>query len=97
MRSEIMRMNPYKNVLVCAHRSVFQVETDQVLSQFPVEVLIHLIQYEVEQVETGNQGGREVDIPGHRQVDVVLGANRVGSCKDRRPSIQCRDDTSLRN
>ena len=65
------------------------------LGQLAVEVLVNLIQDEIQQIETRDQSRRKVDVPRHREVNVVLRADRVGRSKDRSSGVQRGDDTGL--
>ena len=58
------------------------------LCELAVDGLVHLVEDEVEQVEAGDECRRKIDVAGDRQVDVVLGAHRIGGGQDRRSGVE---------
>lgn len=61
---------------------IFEIETNEMLSEPSVKSFVHLVENEIEEIESGNEGWREVDILGYGLGTVVLGADRVGSSED---------------
>jgi hypothetical protein len=57
------------------------------LSQLTVKTFIHLVKDKIEEVKSGDEGGRQVDIPRNWEFYVVLGSNRIGGCKDGSPGV----------
>ena len=53
-------------------RCILEIQRHQMLSEPPIERLVCVVQDEIEQVETRDQRGREVDILCHCLVRVVL-------------------------
>lgn len=53
---------------------------------------IDSIQDEVEQVESRNERGRQVDVGWDRQLGIVFRIDRVGGCENRRSRVQRGDD-----
>lgn len=62
--------------------SVLEVQPDEVLGQSPIAHLVNLVEDEVEQVESRDQSGRQVDVGGNGQFGVVPRVDGVGSCED---------------
>lgn len=60
-----------------------------------VEGVLNLVKYEIQQIETRDQGRREVDVPRDGEVDVVFRAYRIGRSEDGRPGIESGDNTCL--
>ena len=83
----------YQDVLASSFGGVFDVEPDEVLGQFPVEGLVHLVEDEVKEVKAGNERWWEIDVAGHGEVDVVFGSYRIGGGKERRASVEGRYDS----
>lgn len=67
----------------------------QMLRQFPIAVLIGLIQDQVDKVESAQQGGRQLDVLHHRQLGVVAGLHGISGCQDGGARVQCRDDACV--
>ena len=85
----------HKNIHSASVWSVLEVQADQVLGQSPVVHLVHLVQDEVEQVETGDQCWGQVNVGRDRQLRVVSRVDRVCRSQDRRSRVQRSDNTSL--
>lgn len=47
-----------------------------------VEGIIHLIEDEIQKVESRNERGWKVDVTCNRQVHVIFGADGVGCCEN---------------
>jgi hypothetical protein len=78
-------------------RLVLEVERDKVLSELPVTLVVNLVENEVKQVETGNEGRREVDVAGDGPLEVVLAADGVGGGEDGSTGVEGSNDTGLRD
>lgn len=76
-------------------RSVFQVHIDKMLSEPTIFLLIHSVQHEVYQVESGEQGRRKVNILRNGQVGIVPATDRIGGSQDAGPSVQSSDNACL--
>jgi len=87
----------YQHVLTVAYRLVLQVQTDQVLGKFAVKTFIYLIEHKIEQIKTGDESWRKIDVLGHREFRIVLGANRIGCSENGGSCVQGGDDAGLRN
>jgi hypothetical protein len=62
----------YQDVFAPRVGVVFDVESDEVLGESTVEGLVHLVEDEVEEVETRDKRRWEVDVARDREVHVVL-------------------------
>ncbi len=62
----------YQDILATGFGVVFDVERDEVLSELPVECLVHFIEDEVKKVEAGDERRWEIDVASDREVDVVF-------------------------
>ncbi len=67
------------------------------LGEPSVKGVFYLVEDEVEQIETGDQSRREIDVPRNGEVDVVFRSDGIGRRKDRRPGIESGDNTRLGN
>jgi hypothetical protein len=65
--------------------------------QTPITHLVHLVQDEVEKIETRNERGWEINIGRNRQFRVISRVDGVGSGQDRGSSVQSRDNTRFGN
>jgi hypothetical protein len=65
------------------------------LGQPPITDLVDLVQDEVKQIESGDQGGRKIDIGRDGQTGVVFRVDRVRRGQDGSPGVQGGDDTSF--
>ena len=63
---------PHQYVLAGRLRSIFQVQTDQMLCKFPVEHLVNLVEHQVQEIETGDQRGGEVYVLSDCRVYIVF-------------------------
>lgn len=63
--------------------------------QSPVTYFIDLVQHEVEQIESGDERWWEINVLGDGPLEVVLGADWVGSGENRGTGIECGDNPSL--
>ena len=73
------------------------VDVGHMLGQSEVIVRIALVANEPEEVETGEEGGRQLDVGLGRLLDVVATKSRVGRCQDGYTSIEGCHDASLGN
>lgn len=71
------------------------VDVGHMLGQSEVIVRVTLVPDEPEEVETGEEGGWQLDVGLGRLLDVVATESRIGSCQDRHTSIEGRHDASL--
>lgn len=65
------------------------------LGKSAILLLINPIQHQIDKVESGKQGRRQVDVLGHWEVRVILAADWIGRSKNTRSGIERGDDTSL--
>ena len=65
------------------------------LGQSEVIVRVTLVPDEPEEVKTGEEGSRQLDVGLGGLLDVVATESRIGSCQDRHTSIEGRHDASL--
>jgi hypothetical protein len=69
----------YKDlVFACVVGRVFEVHADQVASELAVGGLLYAVEDQVDQVESAQECGRQVDVLGDWQIRVVLAADGVG-------------------
>lgn len=67
------------------------------LCELAVERLIDVIEHKVQQIETGDERRREVDVARYGLFWVVFGPDRVRGGKNGRPRVEGRDDACLGN
>lgn len=65
------------------------------LGESPIDGFIDLVENEVEEVESGDEGWWEINVLGDGLFTVVFRADGVGCCQDGCSSIEGRDDTCL--
>lgn len=89
----------WTNQNVCSARLllVLDVEADQMFGQFAVHGLVHFVQNQIQQIKARYQGRREVDVTGDGPVEVVFGANRIGTGENRCSGIELSDDARFCN
>ena len=73
------------------------VDVGHVLGQSEIIVRIALVANEPEEVETGEEGGRQLDVGLGRLLDVVATKSGVSRCQDGYTSVEGRHDASLGN
>ena len=61
---------------------VFEVHSDQVAGELTVGGFLYAVEDQVDQVESAQECGRQVDVLRDWQVRVVLAADGVGGSKD---------------
>ena len=71
------------------------VDVGHMLGQSEVIVRVTLVPDEPEEVKTGEEGGRQLDVGLGGLLDVVATESRIGSCQDRHTSIEGCHDASL--
>lgn len=72
----------YQNILCLKGGRVLKVQAYQMLCEPAVEGTIHLIEDEIQKVESRNERGWKVDVTCNRQVHVIFGADGVGCCEN---------------
>ena len=73
----------YQNLFfACVVGRVFEVHADQVASELAVGGLLYAVEDQVDQVESAQECGWQVDVLGDWQVRVVLAADGVGGSQD---------------
>lgn len=85
----------YDGVLIARFRPVLQIQPNKMLCQPSVAVLVDLVQDKVKQIETRDEGRREVDVGRDRQSRVVFRVDGIGGCEDGGSCIEGGDDTSF--
>ena len=85
----------YQDVLSTRLRIVLQVQAHKMLGKPAVKLFVDIVENQIEQVETRNEGWREIQVLRDCLIPIILGADGIGSGQDRRASIQCRDDPGL--
>ncbi|KAH3660436.1 hypothetical protein OGAPHI_007022 [Ogataea philodendri] len=65
--------------------------------QLSIDLLIHFVKNEVDQVKTRKQRRWQVDVLGNWQVWVISGLNRIGRSQNGGSCIQSGNDTSFCN
>lgn len=73
-------------------RPVFQVQTNQMLREAPVIHLVHLVEDEVEQIKSRDEGRREVDIGRDGEFRVISRIDRVGGGQNGCSGVQGGDN-----
>lgn len=63
------------------------------LRQPSIAHLVNLVQYEIQQVESGDKRGREIDIGRYGEFGIISRVDGVGSCQDGCSSVEGGDDT----
>jgi len=65
--------------------------------QHAITLVVNLVEHEVQQIETRDESGREIDVAGDGPVEVVLGSDWIRGGENRCSCVQSRDDTSFRD
>lgn len=91
------RIGAHHDIGTGSLRLVLEVQADQVLREHAVALIVDLVEDEVQQVETRDQGRRQVDVARDGPLEVVLGPDGVGCREDRSTGVQGGDDTGLRD
>ena len=69
-------------VFACVVGRVFEVHSNQVAGELAVGGFLYAVKDQVDQVESAQECGRQVDVLRDWQVRVVLAADGVGGSKD---------------
>ena len=85
----------HENVVAPGVGTVLEVEPDEMLGQPPIVHLVHLVKHEVEQIESRDQGRREIDVRRDGQFGVVPTVDRVGGGEYGSTRIERGDDTGF--
>lgn len=72
----------YQDVGAARLWSIFEVQADEMLGQPSVVGLIRLVQDQVQEVETGDEGGRQVDVACDGPFEIVLASDWVRCSQD---------------
>ena len=76
---------------------VFRVQRDEMRGQLPVQRLDRLVQDEIDQVEAGEQRGRELQVLHDGEIGVVARIDGIGGGEDRRTRVQRADNARFRD
>ena len=82
-------------VFACVIRGVFEVHSDQVAGKLAVSGLLDAVEDKVDQVESTQEGRRQIDVLRDRQIGVILAADWVGGSQNGCPGVEGCDDTGF--
>jgi hypothetical protein len=85
----------YKEILHTGTRCIFEVQANQMFSELSIKNLVHLVEYKIQQVESGNECRRQVNVPSNRHFYVVFRPNWIGRSKNRGSCIKSGDNTGF--
>lgn len=77
----------HKDIVSTSIRSIFEIQADQMLCQTPVVHLVDLVQHQVEQIETGDERRREINVRWDGQFGIISRVDRIRSGQDGSTSI----------
>lgn len=78
-----------------ARGGLFPKERDDVARQLLVELLVGRVQQQVDEVEAGHEGRRQLQVGHHAHARIVARAHGVGGSQHAGAGIELRDDTCL--
>lgn len=94
---EKARKRTNHDVRTAGRGPVLEVQADEMPRQPTIVDLVNLVEDEVEQVESRDEGRGQVDVARDGPVEVVLAADGVGGGQDRGARIEGRDDAGFRD
>ena len=88
-------LRTYQNILSARLGIVLEVQPDKMLSKPAIELLVHVVEHQIQQIESRDERRRQVKVLRDGLVPIVLRPDGIGGSQDRRARVQRRDDPRL--